>query len=69
MIQYQILCSDSRSWVLTGIVCPSKEIPFTVLPNLRIVLRHGIHLQERALLEEEIDIKDVTVFASRRDSI
>ena len=46
-----------------------KEIPLTELPNLRIVLRHSIDLQERALIAEEIDIKDVTVFASRRDSI
>ena len=46
----------------------SQKIPLTKLPSLRIILRHGIYLQERALLEEDIDIKDLTVFALRSDS-
>ena len=46
----------------------SKEIPLTELPSLRIVHGHGIYLQERALLEEDINIKDLTVFALRSDS-
>ena len=41
------------------VIMRSKEIPLTELPNLRMVLRHGIHLQERALLEEDKDIKDI----------
>ena len=45
-----------------------KEISLTELPTLRKVLRHGISIRERALIEEDIDIKDMTLFALRRDS-
>ena len=43
-----------------------EEMPLTELPTLRMVLRHGIYLQEKALLEEDIDrrnflIKDMAV--------
>ena len=51
---------------VAGIVGVGEEMPITELPTLRMVLRHGIYLQEKALLEEDIDrrnfpIKDMAV--------
>ena len=40
-----------------------KEMPITELSTLMIVPRPAIHLKERALREEGLDFKDMTIFA------
>jgi hypothetical protein len=40
---------------------PVEAIPRSELPRMRVVLRHGIYLQDKLLLEEEIDRRNFSI--------
>ena len=46
---------------LTDLVGPGAPMLMTELPTLRDVLRHGIYLQEKCLLEEDVDRRNFPV--------
>ena len=58
--------------IVVAIVGSGEEMPLTELPTLRMVLRHGIYLQEKALLEDNINKRNFPIkvmAASLREEI
>ena len=46
---------------LSDVTGPGEPMILTELPTMRGVLRHGIYLQEKKLLEEDIDRRNYSI--------
>lgn len=52
---------------LVDVTGPGEPMRETELPTLRGILRHGIYLQEKKLLEEEVDRRNYSVSMIAKD--